>query len=77
MNQPLPTSPTPPAFLTPNAELAAEIAQAFRAAGLINVDDQALCESMLNGTAPAKANDWKFLLEIPLYAPSSTQPDAF
>jgi hypothetical protein len=76
MSQPLPPT-TPPAFPMPNAELAAEIAQAFREAGLINADDQVLCEGMLNGTAPAKANDWKFLLEIPLYTPSSTQTDAF
>jgi hypothetical protein len=76
VNHPLPTSPIPPTFQSPNAELAAEIAQAFLAAGLINADDHALCENMLNGTAAAKANDWKFLLEIPLYTPSSTQPDA-
>lgn len=75
MSQPLPTSPTPPAFQNPNAELAAGIARAFQQAGLINADDQALCEQMLNGTAPADANAWQQLL-IPLYPPNSAQTDA-
>jgi hypothetical protein len=56
--------------------LAAKISQALCQAGLLNADDQALCEKMLNGTVPADANAWQQLLELPLYTASSTPPDA-
>jgi len=74
MNQPLP--PTTPTYASPNAELAAEIAQALQEAGLINEDDLSLCEKMLNGTTSADAQAWKVLLETPLYTTTSVAPDA-
>lgn len=57
--------------------LAAQITQALYQAGLLNADDQALCENMLNGTVPADAHAWQQLLELPIYTVSSTPPDAF
>jgi len=77
VNQSLPISSLSPGSPTPNAALAAEITQALQQAGLINADDQTLCENMLNGTASADAYAWQQLLEIAFYTASSTQPDAF
>ncbi|TVT41856.1 hypothetical protein FNT36_10570 [Hymenobacter setariae] len=76
MNQALPSLIDPKGFQNPNAALAAEIAQALYQAGLLNADDQKLCENMLNGTAPTDASAWQQLLELPLYTASSAQPDA-
>jgi len=56
--------------------LAAQITQALYQARLLNTDDLALCEKMLNGTVPADANAWQQLLELTLYTASSTLPDA-
>lgn len=76
MNQSDSEHRTATAFLTPNAELAAEITQALHQAGLINEEDLSLCESMLNGTAAADASSWKVLLEMPIYGANSAPPDA-
>jgi len=76
VNQALPIPFDPNGFQNPNAVLAAQITQALYQAGLLNADDQALCEKMLNGTVPADANVWQQLLELPLYTTSSTLPDA-
>ena len=68
MNQPAPPLSLPHLPPTPNAELAAEIAQALHEAGLIAENDQTLCQNMLNGVASADANAWRMLIEMPLYA---------
>ena len=76
MSPSLPPSPTTTAFPTPTAELAAVITQALYAAGLLDTEDRAECEHMLNGTAPSGAQAWQALLEKPFVTAASSQPDA-